>query len=513
MLATLFFALSQAVAPWVAEGWKLEVVEESVDAPREPICDELGRSLSTFIMDEPWNTCFQPSDLWAIVKAPSVPWRYVENSAWTRSDKYLGFGGYADEMIYLEPGGRYPALALGSICTLPALNENQLRGLAARPAVGRIEALTFETLESGALKLVETEPLLVLTDPQSIVLKGLRKHSENAYLFDDAKSGRRYRLTDLEPAKAETPVTLEARRIARVSAAGEFDEEELEKGLSSDSPLLRAAALRAFEPRLTTASGPIQARILSQLRLDEPIFARQVACSFGLLVEKDRGLQALVAALRAAPGDRSVVDAVRTGIYGRELEFLRLLSVQTEWRGDSLPHREALKSIALDVVASGRRNEVLALIGLALAERTPAPQAETIADAVNARRPRTAADSADSVLIARRKRYALGSEVRRRRFDHGERTYLASCVECHLPSGIGESDEIPSLRTRAFRTNEFVYLPHERKPSSESLFQGGLSYVLKNPHACTGLNERQWEPEQLDDLRFYLDEEWLPSYR
>jgi mono/diheme cytochrome c family protein len=292
--------------------------------------------------------------------------------------------------------------------------------------------------------------------------------------------------------------------------------------LRDGEPLLRAAALRMAEPFLRrghTALGALAAHLASD---PDPGVRLQLALSLGE-VPGEGALDPLVALAASAPDDAVLRAAIASGLYRKELPFLRQLCGSALCEHDGEPARTWLRLLARLVTkepdAAGRQalfdfaasrmqvwQQVALLQGavdalqkgearrgslqfaatpqaLASMQRTGRPElvglVQEILAAIELRLPATGA--AEGALDAAQQAvFAAGAGI-----------YGARCAVCHQPNGRGMQGLAPPLRD-----SEWVLGPADRpvrivlQGLSGPLQVGGEKWELEMP-AQTGLGDAE----------------------
>ncbi len=196
---------------------------------------------------------------------------------------------------------------------------------------------------------------------------------------------------------------------------------------------------------------------------------RQVVLSLGN-VKSAKGLEVLLELMRAASEWEEIRTAALSGLGGRELEVLLAIAQAESWR-DAPPGRgEFLQLLARCVAREGRgdRLEGLAYLcaqGLAHAKW----QQDALVRGVLEGRPKDALGKPTWIRLARKPAVlpealedafawpgkAGAEEVKVRdltaeelaRFEKGRALYETTCVQCHFPSGLGQTGQAPPLRS------------------------------------------------------------------
>ena len=259
-----------------------------------------------------------------------------------------------------------------------------------------------------------------------------------------------------------------------------IDRETVERALGDTAPQVRAAAVRLSERWLGEPGHPIAGAVLE--RLDDPSAAvrRQLALSLGELPgdEKEDVLGRL---LSQHGGDPIVVDAVISGLHGRELRVLERLL-----RAPSPPSGDVVTMLSAAIVNGNRDDDVSRLLQWVAKAGRPAAERLAVVKGIEAALlpsgPGAAADPGSGRRLRLRRRPAgliatsdrddaeIGRRVARilplldwpgrpkvraevppltpaeqERFAAGRHVFDTTCAACHQPDGRGRPNVANSL--------------------------------------------------------------------
>jgi mono/diheme cytochrome c family protein len=196
---------------------------------------------------------------------------------------------------------------------------------------------------------------------------------------------------------------------------------------------------------------------------------RQVVLSLGN-VKTGKGLELLLELMREGCEWEEVRTAAASGLGGRELEALVAIAQAESWRAVAPGRAEFLQLLArcLAREARGDRVEGLAYLcdqGLAQAKW----QQDAVVRGVLEGRPKDALGKPTWIRLARKPAVlpealegafawpgkAGAEELKVRdlsseelaRFEKGRALYESTCVQCHFPSGLGQTGQAPPLRS------------------------------------------------------------------
>jgi mono/diheme cytochrome c family protein len=237
------------------------------------------------------------------------------------------------------------------------------------------------------------------------------------------------------------------------------------------------------EPFLAAGDEQVRSEALKRTDDGEPQVWRQLAASLGALAGDDRRDAALAAVLKRRGSDPIVVDAVVSGLHGRELAFINRLRQDKAWMDGAVDPGGALKMAAAAVMGGGRPAEIQQLFDTIGAEGVPRWQRLALLEGVDLfvpdsddsggrmdavelkRKPDgllAAAASADVEIRERARQMidfigwpqkptgqrapmtALSAEDQQR-FANGRAQYRSTCAPCHQQDGRGMSGLAPPL--------------------------------------------------------------------
>jgi mono/diheme cytochrome c family protein/glucose/arabinose dehydrogenase len=319
--------------------------------------------------------------------------------------------------------------------------------------------------------------------------------------------------------------------------------EVLGAAMESEHSRVRATAIRLSESFLGgQESVDLTARILKRLNDPAPEVQLQLALTLGEL-RSGESLSAMQTVLDGNPGNALVRDAILSGLNGRELEFLSLVS--KVWSEESSWRSGVLKTLSRCVIAEGNGARLQQLFSVAQAQGSDSAwQQLSILDGVSEAAPRRngkraatppnpilldlqppllegLAQSPDPKMRDRVERIlslitwpdkaALddGVEVtpltpeQVARFEQGRELYMTTCGACHQPHGNGQEGLAPPLRNSDWATGPEgrivrVALQGVRGPINVN----GKVYELDMP--ALGV----LEDEQIADILTYIRREW-----
>ncbi|MFT5287953.1 MAG: mono/diheme cytochrome c family protein [Planctomycetota bacterium] len=257
-----------------------------------------------------------------------------------------------------------------------------------------------------------------------------------------------------------------------------LDPEFVAKALQDSDPRVLHAALRVAEPWIAGGDPKLTALAAAVAEGADAGLYQQVLHSLGSAATS-AGDDQLAVFARQDCSNSLVRSALLTGLYQRELAFIRRLLSDLEWDRVTEGRPELLRELARCVVRQGIGEEIEALIALALTGQLY--QAEAIFEGIVAARPKgpdgkpTAtllgakpsgaedlqgevpkANAAYDALVWPGKPGYEAKEVRalrgneRELFNLGATIYRDICSACHQPSGLGEPGKAPPLRNSPY---------------------------------------------------------------
>jgi mono/diheme cytochrome c family protein/glucose/arabinose dehydrogenase len=265
-----------------------------------------------------------------------------------------------------------------------------------------------------------------------------------------------------------------------LAGLGFVDEKQALRALADSDPRVRLAAIRASEAACARSRTAILPRWLAIARADGTGARRQVLLSLGEVRTPD-AVAAMLELLHEDASTNELRTAAVSGLAGRELEVLLLVSSPEGWVED-VPGRAALFTLlARSVIREGRGDRIetmLAALG-SLPEQRSWQAAAILTGTLEDRR-RTPGDASGAIRLAaapaslaglrscaEKKGFEALDELlsaldwpgrpgsaavreldpkEHARFVRGRELYAQSCVACHLDSGQGESGRAPPLR-------------------------------------------------------------------
>ena len=195
---------------------------------------------------------------------------------------------------------------------------------------------------------------------------------------------------------------------------------------------------------------------------------RQVVLSMGN-VRTAKGLEVLVGLMREAAEWEEIRSAAVSGLGGRELDALTVIANSEEWRKAGNGRAEVLSLLARCVAREGRGDRIEGLVSLCAGKLAATKwQMEAVVKGVMEGRPKDGLGKPTWIRVARKpgvmpeeldaafawpgKAGADELKVREltaeegERFEKGRGLYEATCVQCHLGSGMGQTGQAPPLR-------------------------------------------------------------------
>lgn len=236
--------------------------------------------------------------------------------------------------------------------------------------------------------------------------------------------------------------------------------------LDDPAARVRVTGMRVAESILNEEENPALAIALFILLEDPAPTARlQAAFTLGELPPSNRKEAAFSRFLLKNTSQPFVVEAVLSGLGGRELEFLERLAETKEWRTEEEGRNHVLSAFAAAVMRESKPERINRLIEMALGDNTrPWQQLAILEGMENSRvvklteRPAALGMTASDTLVAERATSVLEKlewpeedeeedlppemqELVRR----GEEKYQVTCSACHQPSGEGMAGLAASL--------------------------------------------------------------------
>jgi len=261
----------------------------------------------------------------------------------------------------------------------------------------------------------------------------------------------------------------------------ELSLETVRHALNDPAAEVRAAAVRVAEPWLREGNARALRSVAALAQDAAPRVRLQLAASMG--EAPPAPADSVRAALLTRVADQPyLIDAVVSGLEGRELPFLKRLMKRDDWRAEQPGYAETVHTLAATIInggASAKINRLVRLIGdraglaqwqrLALLDgiETLIPEAEgsfkpplklsekpaALARAVQASDStvrRRAKDVAGRVVWPGKPGYepvetTLVTAEEKKRFRRGEQQYLRVCAACHQADGAGQDNVAASL--------------------------------------------------------------------
>jgi len=239
--------------------------------------------------------------------------------------------------------------------------------------------------------------------------------------------------------------------------------------LGSDDARLRLAGVQVSE-RLASDDASLLPLWMALTRTQPggARLLRQVILSLGN-VKTSKGMEVLLELMRAACEWEEVRTAAASGLGGRELEALVAIARSEPWRAGGPGRAEFVQLLARCIAREARGDRLEGLSALCAGKTSAKWQAEAIAKGVLEGRPKDAlgkptwirlakkpevlADALESAFAWPGKAGAEELKVREltaeeaARFEKGRALYESTCVQCHFPSGLGQTGQAPPLRS------------------------------------------------------------------
>ena len=250
---------------------------------------------------------------------------------------------------------------------------------------------------------------------------------------------------------------------------GGVTKEVVVSALGNEDARVRMAGVRVSE-RLAAEDGALLEKWVGLTRV-QPGGAqalRQVVLSMGN-VRTAKGLEVLVGLMREAAEWEEIRSAAVSGLGGRELDALTVIANSEEWRKAGNGRAEVLSLLARCVAREGRGDRIEGLVSLCAGKLAATKwQMEAVVKGVMEGRPKDGLGKPTWIRVARKpgvmpeeldaafawpgKAGADELKVREltaeegERFEKGRGLYEATCVQCHLGSGMGQTGQAPPLR-------------------------------------------------------------------
>lgn len=257
----------------------------------------------------------------------------------------------------------------------------------------------------------------------------------------------------------------------------------LVQALQDSDPRVQAQAVRVGEALLSTEDDVVTKAIVALgTHTKSAALRQQVLHSLGSARTASCDRAMLLIAVAAEPTER-VREALLSGLYRRELEFLRSLCLSGGLGKKTGGHAKLVYSLARCVVREGNLERTNSLLELLLELLPGKPWAQdSIAAGILSSRPKGAGGKPRPVRVARvlagcealdgavqeshsaNVRAVSGAfvwpgrpgfedwqlrpltEVEEQRFTRGAELYGQICAACHQPSGLGDPGQAPPLR-------------------------------------------------------------------
>jgi glucose/arabinose dehydrogenase/mono/diheme cytochrome c family protein len=240
--------------------------------------------------------------------------------------------------------------------------QSEMRGLDKTVGLGRIYRVVYEKNPVPKKAKLPRESLELVKEISSP--NGWRRDTAQRLLVerDDAKV-----IPDLREAavKAPTPQSRAQALWTLEGMTGGLNEATLLKAMSDRNPKVKAAAIRLSEPFLKTPSKGKILPVLNRLANDTNGDVRlQLAFTLGELEDRTAGYSMQLIAMNSAR-NLYVRDALLTGLWKRELEFLEDMFKQEKIWGNKRPGaEELLGSLAQCILTERKTNRIDRLLTL-----------------------------------------------------------------------------------------------------------------------------------------------------
>jgi len=250
---------------------------------------------------------------------------------------------------------------------------------------------------------------------------------------------------------------------------GGVTKEVVVSALGNEDARVRMAGVRVSE-RLAAEDGALLDAwtALTRVQPGGAQALRQVVLSMGN-VRTAKGLEVLVGLMREAAEWEEIRSAAVSGLGGRELDALTVIANSEEWRKAGNGRAEVLSLLARCVAREGRGDRIEGLVSLCAGKLAATKwQMEAVVKGVMEGRPKDGLGKPTWIRVARKpgvmpeeldaafawpgKAGADELKVREltaeegERFEKGRGLYEATCVQCHLGSGMGQTGQAPPLR-------------------------------------------------------------------
>ena len=273
-----------------------------------------------------------------------------------------------------------------------------------------------------------------------------------------------------EMARSAEDVRTRLHALWTLEGLGALEAATVRQAFADASPHVRAAAVRLAELWLRQGSPPMLEAVAARVEDPSPAVRLQLAVSLGE-APAETADSALTALLTRHADQPYLVEAVVSGLHGRELAFLEQLLQEQAWQEATAGYQRAVQTLASAVVNGGDPAQVDSVLGQAAAAGDPQWQRLALLEGVEAllppargvvlplelpRQPTVLARLVEANDDAvRRKAEQLierltwpgkpGSESRverltpeaRQRYEQGRVLFLAQCATCHGEEGRG----------------------------------------------------------------------------
>lgn len=251
----------------------------------------------------------------------------------------------------------------------------------------------------------------------------------------------------------------------------QLDEATVTNALTDRAPRVRAAAIRLCESFLKTgARSRVLARLMASTGEREPFVQQQLALTLGEAADHEADL-AMATLVRQASGTEFLIDAVVSGLGGREVALLETLVA------DASSNDRFIAALARCVVASRKAADIEKLLAwIATSKKSSALLDGALSASL--RKPVKLASEPEALKQIAGKRAARLSSLlvwpdkpgvkpeppltpltkeQQARYDLGKVLFIGVCAACHQPHGKGLDGVAPPLMD-----SEWVLGPEQR---------------------------------------------------
>lgn len=252
---------------------------------------------------------------------------------------------------------------------------------------------------------------------------------------------------------------------------GVLEADIVRAALDDGSPFIRAAAIRLAEPWLRDGSAEMLEAVGPRIEDEAASVRLQLAVSLGE-APHDRAAPLQRRLVTRYAGQPFVTEAVVSGLYDREMDFMETLLQDESWSDSTTGYDHTVNVLASAVIRSGNPERIDRLFAAVASEDRPKWQRLAILEGIENQFPSSTGvllplelpqrpASLDRALQARDAevreeaeamterltwpgrpgavdRRALLTLEARERYDRGREIYAAQCAQCHGEEGQGE---------------------------------------------------------------------------